>query len=255
MTVLVLHTTESSSLQGSKRYLEAKNLEPNAIFDPKTGEWHQWHAGFAMGKALRNAPGGVETNRREGVWQLEIVGYASSIKSYGGDWYGNLASRLRWICNVYNIPFKFPYRFDGTRAYGLKGSVRLTAQQWRAVSGIIGHQHVPENQHWDPGPLDVDRIVRGSASAGPTTGGTAVTNGMLEVQQLLQSVGLYDGALDGVWGPKTRAGIHMMRNNYVTANEQVKVLRTQLEAALSEPKGDDAKVIGLIRQIMQEISK
>lgn len=54
---------------------------------------------------------------------------------------------------------------------------RLQGEEWRAIAGHVGHQHVPGNAHWDPGKLNVARIVElaryiesGATTVPPTTG-------------------------------------------------------------------------------------
>jgi hypothetical protein len=37
--------------------------------------------------------------------------------------------------------------------------VRFTFAQWRNFYGVCGHQHVPENDHGDPGDIDIDRVL------------------------------------------------------------------------------------------------
>jgi hypothetical protein len=36
---------------------------------------------------------------------------------------------------------------------------RLTCAQWHNYSGYLGHEHVPSNQHWDPGRFPIDKIL------------------------------------------------------------------------------------------------
>ncbi|MGP3971520.1 hypothetical protein [Streptomyces sp. 6N223] len=55
-------------------------------------------------------------------------------------------------------------------SYGPNG-VRLTGAQWLAYYGWLGHQHVPENDHGDPGDIDFARVLehaKGTATQ-PTT--------------------------------------------------------------------------------------
>jgi hypothetical protein len=50
--------------------------------------------------------------------------------------------------------------------------IRLTRQQWDAYSGQLGHQHAPQNDHWDPGRLDLAAIAaaaRAELGAPPPT--------------------------------------------------------------------------------------
>ena len=48
--------------------------------------------------------------------------------------------------------------FRGPEAKGLTGVGRMTDDEWNAFDGWCGHQHVPENTHWDPGKLDIDSM-------------------------------------------------------------------------------------------------
>jgi hypothetical protein len=36
----------------------------------------------------------------------------------------------------------------------------MTEDEWNNFDGWCGHQHVPENEHWDPGKLDIGRLLR-----------------------------------------------------------------------------------------------
>ena len=35
----------------------------------------------------------------------------------------------------------------------------MTDQEWDQFGGVCGHQHVPENTHWDPGAIDWDTLL------------------------------------------------------------------------------------------------
>jgi hypothetical protein len=36
----------------------------------------------------------------------------------------------------------------------------MSDDEWNAFNGWCGHQHVPENSHWDPGKLNIDHLTR-----------------------------------------------------------------------------------------------
>jgi hypothetical protein len=159
-SVLVLHTTEGSSIAGAEAAFQANNSWPHLIFDPRNGQWKQYLDFSTAGRALRNMTGGVETNRRESdglpgpdVIQVEIVGFAADTSNWPADWRLRLAQFVIELCERTGIPILFPCHFDGNDAYGLNGSVRCSNQEWLDVRGVVGHQHVPENTHWDPGHL------------------------------------------------------------------------------------------------------
>jgi len=92
----------------------------------------------------------VETNNRPGgVHQVEIVGMSEDFWVYPDWWYANLAEMLREESEYAGIAFDF-----------WKDPTRFTFEQWNAPMESIwyGHVNVPENDHWDPGTLDFDRL-------------------------------------------------------------------------------------------------
>jgi len=156
MSVLVLHSTEGSTFAGARRTLFANNSMSHWLGDPATGEFEELVDPSGPARSLRNLSGGVETNNRGSVYQLEIVGFAATIgrtgtEGYPDQWYRQLGEWVKTICNRHGILRRFPYPFVGQSGYGRNGVARLTNRQWQEVAGIVGHQHVPENTHWDPG--------------------------------------------------------------------------------------------------------
>lgn len=206
--VLVLHTTEGTTLAGAKATLDRNRSWSHWLIDPATGKWETLvHSGSA--RSLRNLSGGVETNNRGGVWQVEIVGKAADVPNYSDRWYQVLAEWVVAICEEKGIPRKFPYPFAGSDAYGTKGKVRLSNQEWLEVEGIIGHQHVPENTHWDPGRIDrLIPLVTGEAAV-------AHDQDSSELQTYLNRFGIQpDLEVDGIRGPLTNARADLVVTNY-----------------------------------------
>jgi hypothetical protein len=167
-SLLLLHTCESDgTAQANASYLVRIGAEPHWVFDPRFGVEEAIHLVpyTEAGKALRNLDGGVETNRREqdnaegvDVIQVEIVGYAAQVGGYDDAWYRNLRTFLLEVCAATGVPYVFPRRF--AVRYGDDG-VRCTPDEWNdpELVGIVGHCHAPENDHWDPGDLDLSRLT------------------------------------------------------------------------------------------------
>jgi hypothetical protein len=166
----LLHTTQTKDGTGRalSRSMVRDGKEPHVIYEPSTNEQWVLHAPFARAKSLYNAPGGVETNNRErdgqagcDVWQVEIVAFAESIESKDDAWYENLKRFLRGWSIVLDIPYEFPRRF--ATSYG--DNVRMTFAEWNDpnLAGWFGHCHVPENEHWDPGNIDLSRLLINAA--------------------------------------------------------------------------------------------
>ena len=171
--LVVLHSTEGSSLEGAVDTLIARNARSHEVWDVKGREMVNLVSLDKPARSLLNLRGGVETNNRKPhPVQIELVGYASRYSAGDrepvvpefddGDlrWLG---TELRAFCARVGAPFKFPCRFKPyPSSYGRNG-VRLSFADWLTVEGVIGHQHVPENSHGDPGALDVVRMAALSA--------------------------------------------------------------------------------------------
>lgn len=135
-------------------------------------------------RALRNHSGGVQTNRQgDYCLNVAIADYAKNAavlaaastadspcvawaEPFGlttmATWpdaiYNELGELMEWAEPEMGIPLVFPEPFDGGDAYGYDGSVRISNSEWLDLSGWVGHQHVPENTHWDPGRLQTDKL-------------------------------------------------------------------------------------------------
>ena len=196
MTLGILHTTESGPGTGAgvASYLRRNGIESHYVIDPSDGYTLQLVPGDTYAKSLTNLPGGVETNRRDGgVIQVEIVGRAADCGNYDPAWYDRLRDQLAEISLAHSIAWTF--RPDPTR---------LTFAEWDdpSLQGWLGHCHVPENSHWDPGTLDYARLLNNDQIGTPmtpqefasATGGTVNLIGQVCVPLVgddLQSTDLY----------------------------------------------------------------
>ncbi len=160
---LIVHTTESNSspsaAQNVAAYLLRKNLPSHQVYDPAYDNAEVLLPWAFPAKALRNLAGGVETNRRDNVFQVEIVAWAGTIHEQSDTWYRNLAQYLYRCCAETGTPWVFPCKFQSA-SYEYRHVTRLSFREWLTADGVYGHCHVPENEHWDPGLLDVERLQR-----------------------------------------------------------------------------------------------
>ena len=153
---LVIHTIEapagtrygynSGSYYGHQSW-------PHATID--TAGIHQ-HLPIDVGAAAlyRN---GVQTNRANAI-QCEVMGQAARIRDLPEATMRHLADWLSWCAEQTGCPTTFA-AFSGGNAYGENAPQRFSEEEWLAFSGVCGHQHVPENDHWDPGAIDVARLA------------------------------------------------------------------------------------------------
>jgi hypothetical protein len=101
----------------------------------------------------RAAVDDIETNRMAAI-QIEIGWVAAQIQSLPAELKDALRALMRWIESESVIERTSP-EFFGENAYGEGGVARMSTRKWKAFNGWCGHQHVPENVHWDPGHIDI----------------------------------------------------------------------------------------------------
>lgn len=165
--IIVLHSTETGD--GGWPGYDSGNSAPHFTIDPRTGEVRQHISMAHAARALRNPSGGVETNRG-GAIQIEIIGTCDPERDGDAGWtflpdwsnwgsLGNLVSRIGAECN---IPLQSSVTFRAfPGSYGENASQRLSGSAWNSYKGVLGHQHVPENDHGDPGDINIDEILSG----------------------------------------------------------------------------------------------
>lgn len=191
--VLVLHTTETGTWPGYSAGATAPHLTAKPDLARKRLLWRQHFPLSMSARALRNEAGGVETNTLNAV-QVELIGTCSLVykKRYGyfywpdaPDWaLEELAKFITWLHVEWE---SFPIQDAAKRgwlaypsSYGNTNKQRLTMSEWRNAYGIVGHQHVPENSHGDPGDLKIARLVK---FAKPTVTNPAITGSAPEPKQ------------------------------------------------------------------------
>jgi len=97
VSIIVLHTTEGGTLESNAAYLQATGRESHYVYDGWRDESIQLLPLDRHAKALLNVAGGVETNRRGSVYQIELVGSAADVPGYDDAWYRNVA---RFVAQV-----------------------------------------------------------------------------------------------------------------------------------------------------------
>lgn len=173
--VLVLHTTEGTSWPTYSGGATAPTYTGNPPLGKRFGKWRAHFPDEKSARALANTSGGVETNTLNAV-QLELIGTCDP--KHALRWNGLTAGKdyvywpnankrqLRWLARIIaDLHVRHGLRLDAPRnfkpypsSYGNNG-VRLSFNGWLNVTGVIGHQHVPENTHGDPGNIDINYVL------------------------------------------------------------------------------------------------
>jgi len=151
----------------------APNFTAKPDFAARRLTWYQHFDFDVSSRALRNLTGGVETNTLN-VGQVEIVGTSDPAThtkwAQAGiqhlymaelpDWaIRDLATFAKWANSQHGVPLSSGLTFKSyPSSYGANG-VRMTNTQWTNFTGHCGHQHVPENDHGDPGAFPMAAIL------------------------------------------------------------------------------------------------
>lgn len=180
---LVLHATEGFAIGDAVNAYKANRSWPHVTVDPVRKRMVQHLPLNVPARALKNTATPGQTNREANVLQVEIVGTSHLPATAKGkvplcaltadqlDWLGRVV--VGPMCRLGGVAIKTDVTFYGEDCgwtlASSKARQRLTAAQWDKATGIVGHQHVPENDHWDPGPIDIDAIITAARGAQPPT--------------------------------------------------------------------------------------
>jgi hypothetical protein len=163
-----LHTTETSGRPGYKNW----TVHPHATIRPIPNKGIEIRQNIPFSRAsfsLRNLPGGVQTNT-DYVFQFELIGTSER----GGPGYfwpdadGTVLLALyddliKPLSDAAGIPLRAQPFQSYPASYGARGqtnTVRLSGGSFDDYSGWLGHQHVPENVHGDPGAFPWARMMK-----------------------------------------------------------------------------------------------
>ena len=163
--IIVVHSTEGNSFPGYSNGSSA----PHFTIDVRTNEKRQHVSMGVAARALANPSGGVETNRA-GAIQIEVIGTCDPNHKSNSGWLwvpgmssaqqANLAGLMKEIADNKNIVWQCGVTFKAyPSSYGGSNGVRMSNSSWNSYKGVCGHQHVPENDHGDPGDIPIGSIM------------------------------------------------------------------------------------------------
>ncbi len=183
--VVVWHTTEGMTLPDYGGGASAPNLTAKPDFTNKRLNWHQHFDIDRSARALVDSAGGAATNRGNAV-QVELIGTCdpATMKRWvsqgrkqnsdfifwpeAPDWaLAEVAKFVTWLHENHDVKIRSTVTWKAyPGSYGVSNPNRLTASEWGAYYGHLGHQHVPENSHGDPGNINFARIIEHALGAG-----------------------------------------------------------------------------------------
>lgn len=169
---VVWHTTEGN---GWPAYAGGSIAPHMTAFPYQPSETLVWRAHFPANQSSRSLVhiGDPITNTAN-VFQIEIIGTCdpAAHSKYptwvylpeAPDWVlSGLADFAKWAADNWDVPLVAAHEFQAyPSSYGERGAtnqVRLNSADWLAYRGHLGHQHVPENVHGDPGALNMKTVL------------------------------------------------------------------------------------------------
>lgn len=167
-----LHTTETDYYPPStKSYFGHQNWPHTTIGQAKDGTRGVFsHIPLnRAARAAKNESGGVETNNASLI-QTEIVWRASNAPNMP-DWLLELIAKFMRFAEqemgIKSEAVQFYGPDCGWKLASPTARQRMSAQQWNAYNGWCGHQHLPENSHWDPGAIPIQKLLNTTPSPEP----------------------------------------------------------------------------------------
>lgn len=174
----LIHTTETTGWPGYENGAKAPHTTARPDIANQRMQWRQHFDEHKSARALRNEDGGVQTNTLN-VRQLELVGTCDP--AHKNTWQSGGQTLHAGVDYIYwpeapdwALRALGRYLADGRIRHGIKlvsleflpypesygpSRVRLSAPEWVDFYGICGHQHAPENDHGDPGAIDIGRAL------------------------------------------------------------------------------------------------
>lgn len=158
----LLHTTESDVFRPDDDSYYGHNNYPHFTAYLPAGEAvaraYQHIPINRAARALKNKPGGVETNA-DRVVQVEIVGRAHNAPNFPKALLDVVRAIGLWVAGDVGMPWQSTVPF--VKVGPTTPRPTMTAAAWDNYAGICGHQHAPENDHSDPGAIDISYILNG----------------------------------------------------------------------------------------------
>lgn len=144
----LLHKTEG--LSDATSTLDANEDQPQFEID-RDGTIYQYMPINLSGKALVHS-GPPETNRASCV-QVELVGVEDGAAPWPPAQLTAIRNWMRFVEQNAGVE-----RASHVK-WGAAGEFRLSASEWVKITGWVGHQHVPENDHVDPGAINIQVLL------------------------------------------------------------------------------------------------
>jgi hypothetical protein len=146
----VLHTTEGDNFDAMERVLVNEGYEPQFLVG-EAGEIVQFISIKRASKALEHPAGTIDTNRLSAI-QIEVCGEAAHT-----NWPPAQRAAVERVMRFVEANAGVERSSAGVTF--VAGVRHMTDAAWRTFKGWCGHQHVPNNRHWDPGAIPIKELL------------------------------------------------------------------------------------------------
>ncbi|MEU2854128.1 peptidoglycan-binding domain-containing protein [Streptomyces syringium] len=258
----IIHTTEGTDWPDYDGGASAPTMTAKPDFSAKKLVYRQHFPVDKSARALVNKAGGVQTNTCN-AFQVELIGtcdpdtheewedagYAHIFWPEAPEWaLRDLARLFAWLADEHDIPLTTGVEFlPYPDSYGSASGQRMSFSEWNDYSGWAGHQHVPENDHGDPGSFPIAKVLAYAKGTTPPSGTTtsssivSLASGVKpganhpqvrELQQLLVAAGYgpIKGAVTDYYGQNTEAGVARFHD----ANPKLKSTGVSRDTAIGQ---------------------
>jgi len=152
----VLHTTQSWGYTPSVSNYYGHRNPPHVTID-RDGSIYQHFPANRAARGLKHPRFRPHTNRRS-AFQIEVVGFAQN-PDYPIEQVEALQDVIGWVTDNLGVEREAPLPFIGSEGWGTDAPSRMKSQDWKNFNAWCGHQHVPWNDHWDPGAIDPEEFI------------------------------------------------------------------------------------------------
>lgn len=267
---LVIHTTETSGIPG---YVKGGSA-PHITYYPRTRSFVQHTTFLVAARSLVNQAGGIQTNR-DSALQLEIVCYSQEsvvdkypntgrvkVSELSAEQLADIREFILWACNEFGIEYKWPEKQAFSYLQANRAGFRMSNAEWDAYNGVCGHQHVPENFHWDPGAINWLALMEGELTKEGELTNAELQAGLTEFFGG-RSVGapntdqagrvFVKGIVDSVWWAKTNGDF--MLNHLVKVRQTVDLTKGQVAGLVTAVAGISLVAGANASEIVAEIGR
>lgn len=159
---VIWHSTENdpnkTSAYAIAQYLNRVGYQVHVVWNPVSGEIIQMIPADRAGRGVRHTDA-MQTNRMGDVCvQIEVVAHAAHpFTSYG---MLGLDQIMKWIRQL-----KVPDVWPGGPPPTYPDVKHVTDATWSGKAGHYSHSQVPQNDHNDPGAIDIRKLFGDDVSA------------------------------------------------------------------------------------------